>query len=349
MAEAATATKQEVAKRELTISERFMNKVIAEFSKDVGELALTDFQKRLAQNYFMAIDASLKAAEEKRKKKSEKYRDPLPVTWQNIVWDELAPNVVSAARTGLDPMQKNHISMVPYKNNGLNKYDIGFLDGYRGIELKAKKYGLDIPDHVIVELVYTDDKFKSYKKDRNNQFETFEFEIVDDFNRGTIRGGFYYHVYSKNPDKNKLVVFNLHDIEKRKPKYAAVEFWGGEKDIWENNKKVGTEHVEGWYEKMCWKTLYRAGYGDITIDSQKIDDDYIRLKQLEQAAMDAKLDEEIAEGANGEFIDVQGQVVDEGTGEIEPEPEPPASDQREPGEDDEPGEYPPTGTEGPGY
>lgn len=343
----------QIAKKEPTMSERFMNKVIAEFSSGVGEIALTDFQKRLAQNYFIAIDAALKAAEEKRRKK-KKNQDPLPIIWSNVNMEGLARDVVSVARVGLDPAQKNHISMVPYKNNALNKYDIGFIDGYRGIELKAKKYGLDIPDHVIVELVYSTDKFKSFKKDRNNQYETFEFEITNEFDRGKIIGGFYYHVYSENPEKNKLVVFNLHDIEKRKPKYASVEFWGGEKDIWDNGQKVGTEHIEGWYEKMCWKTLYRAAYSDITIDSQKIDDDYIRLKQMEESMADAKLAQEIAENANQEIIDVDGQIVDEDTGEIEPEPK------REPGEeyeeDPQPPKAPPSGAQhqqqmsmGPGY
>lgn len=322
----------QIAKKEPTMSERFMNKVIAEFSSGVGEIALTDFQKRLAQNYFIAIDAALKTTEEKRRKK-KKNQDPLSVVWSNINMERLARDVVSAARTGLDPAQKNHVAMVPYKNNALNKYDIGFIDGYRGIELKAKKYGLDVPDHVIVELVYSTDKFKSYKKDRNNQFETFEFEIMNEFDRGKIVGGFYYHVYSSNPEKNKLVVFNLKDIEKRKPKYASVEFWGGEKDIWENGKKVGKEHIEGWYEKMCWKTMYRAAYGDITIDSQKIDDDYIRLKQMEESMADASLAQEIAENANQEIIDVEGQVVDEETGEMEPE--------REPGEEYEEDPQPP--------
>lgn len=94
------------------------------------------------------------------------------------------------------------------------------------------------------------------------------------------------------------------DIEKRKPDHASPEFWGGEKDKWENNKKVGTETVEGWYDKMAWKTIYRAAYGDITIDSQKIDDDYLRLKQMESDFAEAEVDEEIRENANGPIIDI---------------------------------------------
>jgi recombination protein RecT len=294
----------------LTASERFVNKVISEFGSSVGEIALTEFQKRLAQNYFIAIDAALKAAETKRISK-KRGQDPLAVTWDNVNMESLARNVVAYARIGLDPAQKNHINMIPYKNNSTKKYDIGFIEGYRGIELKAIKYGLDVPDGVIVELVYTNDKFSVLKKNRDNPIESYEFDVIDPFDRGDIKGGFYYHIYSKAPEKNKLVVFSIKDIEKRKPQYASVEFWGGERDKWEydentgENKRAGKEHVDGWYDKMCHKTVYRAAYNDITIDSQKIDNDYLRLKQAEQEFNEAEVEAEIAENANKQILDIE--------------------------------------------
>jgi recombination protein RecT len=337
---------KELTKAEPSTSERFMNKVVSEFSSGVGDIALTDFQKRLAQNYFIAIDAALKSAEEKRKKKSDKYRDDVPVIWGNVNMEQLARSVVAAARVGLDPAQKNHISMLPFKNNNLQKYDIVFIDGYRGIELKSKKYGLTLPDHVIVELVYSKDKFKSYKKDRNNKYEAYDFEIENDFDRGEIIGGFYYHLYTETPEKNKLVVFTLKDILKRKPQHASVEFWGGEKDKWENGKKVGKETTEGWYDQMCYKTVYRAAYSDTTIDSQKIDDDYMRLKQMEETLAEVRANEEIAENANMETIDIQAEVVED------PEPEP--APQETPTEEVKPAQQQklnlaPTGTDDPGF
>jgi recombination protein RecT len=310
---------EKVEKPQLTASERFTNKVLAEFGSSVGAVALTEFQKRLAQNYFISLDAALKVAEANRLKKSEKYRDPVPVTWENVNMESLARNVVAYARIGLDPAQKNHINMIPYKYNTTKKYDIGFIEGYRGLELKAKKYGLDVPDAVIVELVYTNDKFKMIKKSKDNPVESYEFDIVDPFDRGEIKGGFYYHVYNNTPEKNKLVVLTMKDIEKRKPAYASVEFWGGEKDIYEDGKKTGRkEHVEGWFEKMCYKTIYRAAYNDITIDSQKIDDDYLRVKQIEQEFTEAEVEAEIAENANKEMIDITPEYT---VGDAEGEPE----------------------------
>ncbi|NSW92761.1 MAG: recombinational DNA repair protein (RecE pathway) [Firmicutes bacterium] len=293
-----------------TASERFTQMVIKEFGSGVGEIALTDAQRRLAQNYFIAIDEALKTSEINRQKKSEKYRDKLPVVWENVNMRDLAINVVAYARMGLDPLQKNHINPIPYKNNTTNKYDIGFIEGYRGIELKAKKYGIDVPDVVVVELVYKSDKFKPIKKDKNNPYESYVFEIENPFDRGEIVGGFYYHSYSQNPEKNKTVVFNLEEILKRKPKHAAPEFWGGEKDVWEDGKKIGKEKVEGWFEKMCWKTMYRAAYNDITIDSTKIDDAYLRTKEMEMKMAEFEVEEEIRQNANSEAIDVEYEVSD---------------------------------------
>lgn len=290
--------------------------VVREFSSGVGEIALTAFQKRLAQNYFIALDAELKKAEIKRLKKIGKYRDPLPVVWANVNMEGLAQNVVAAARIGLDPALDNHVAMMPFKNNALNKYDIVFIDGYRGLEIKAKKYGLDVPDAVIVELVYENDRFVPHKKDAKNPVESYEFVIVNPFDRGGIVGGFYYHVFRDAPEKNRLVMMTYADILKRKPKYAPMEFWGGERDVWEDDeatgrrKKVGTEHEEGWHEFMCWKTLRRAAYRAITIDSQKIDDDYIRLRQAEADFDAAEAEREAAENANRETIDIAAEVVE---------------------------------------
>lgn len=300
-------TDVKLAKQEVSSSERFMNKVVSEFGSSVSEIALTEFQKRLAQNYFIATDAALKKAEEKRLRKT-KNQDPVPVTWNNVNMEQLSRDVVAMARVGFDPAQANHINVMPFKNSALKKYDIVFIEGYRGIELKATKYGISIPDEVTVEIVYSTDKFKAIKKDMNHQYEGYQFEITNEFERGEIVGGFYYHSYFKTPEKNKLVVFPLKEILKRKPEYASPEFWGGEKDKWENGKKVGKEKVEGWYDKMVYKTIYRAAYSDITIDSQKIDNDYLRLKQMEITLTESEVAAEIAENGNSEPIDIEAEV-----------------------------------------
>lgn len=287
-----------VVKTALSQSERFAKAIEKEFSGGVGEVVLTSFQRKLCQNYFIKIDSILKDAELKRQKKAEKYREPLELVWPNINMSKLAVDVIAFSGVGLDPTQPNHINPIPYKNNGNNKYDIVFIPGYKGIELKAKKYGFNVPDDVIVELVCKNDVFKVFKKDLKNKVEGYELNIEDSFNRGDIVGGFYYHVYFNTPQKNKLRVFTLKDIEKRKPDYASAEFWGGEKDKWVDGKKAGKETVDGWFEEMAYKTIYRAAYNAITIDSEKIDENYMAVIQKEQESRDFQITNEISTKAN---------------------------------------------------
>lgn len=284
-------------------SERFTNAVMKEFSSNNGEVKLTPFQKKLCQNYFIKIDQTLKDAEKKRLAKSPEYRDELSLTWENVNMSKLAVDVIAYSSVELDPTQPNHINMIPYKNTANNKYDMGFVIGYRGMELKAKKYGLEVPIDVVVELVYSTDKFKQFKKDMNNPIESYTLEVTNDFNRGDVVGGFWYHIF-ENPEKNKLKVFSLKDIEKRKPAYASAEFWGGEKDVWKNGKKTGEkEKIDGWFEEMALKTISRNAFNAITIDSKKIDDNYLAIIQKETEMKDAIIQNEVLAEANKEPLD----------------------------------------------
>ncbi len=315
--------KTAVAVVKLSQSERFTNAVTKEFSSNNGAVTITSFQKKLCQNYFIKIDKTLKDAENKRLAKSEQYRDALPLTWENVNMSKLAVDVIAYSSVELDPTQPNHINMIPYKNTANNKYDMGFVIGYNGMEIKAKKYGLDIPDAVVVELVYSTDKFKQIKKDIHNKVEGYTFEIVNDFNRGEIVGGFWYHSFFETPEKNKLRVYSLKDIEKRKPKYASAEFWGGEKDKWENGKKVGVEKIDGWFDEMAYKTISRAAYNSITIDSKKIDDNYLAIIQKETDMVDARVQNEVISEANKEPLDFQEvEVIEPEVLELKQEQEP---------------------------
>jgi len=301
----------EVKKAPLSQSERFTGAVIKEFSSNNGEVTITPFQKKLCQNYFIKIDQTLKDAEKKRLAKSEEYRDGLSLTWENVNMSKLAVDVIAFSSVELDPTQPNHINMIPYKNTANNKYDMGFVIGYRGMELKAKKYGLEVPTDVVVELVYSNDTFKQYKKDRNNEVESYDFQITDNFNRGEVVGGFWYHEFEDFPTKNKLKVFSLKDIEKRKPAYASAEFWGGEKDKWVGGKKVGKEKIDGWFEEMALKTISRNAFNAITIDSKKIDDNYLAIIQKESEMKDAIVQNDVIANANKQSLDFEdAEVVD---------------------------------------
>ncbi len=314
------ANKEQESKQpgKLSASKRFEEKIVAEFSGGVGNLQLSDFQRQLIQGYFIGIDRALAKAEEERLRKNKnnkdhKYDNDLPVTWANVNMSDLARDLVQMARIGLDMMQKNHLSPIPYKNNKAEKYDIVLMKGYNGIAYEAMKYALDVPTSVTVELVYSTDKFRVLKKGRDVPYDSYEFEVTEPFDRGELKGGFGYIEFG-NPTKNRLVFMSRKDIEKRKPQYASANFWGGEQKIWENGKQITVE-TEGWYDEMCYKTLVREVYSEKNIprDPAKIDDAYrhAKLREAEFAAIEAKA--EIVENANGELIDATFRDLDEPT------------------------------------
>lgn len=296
------------AKSEKTNSQRFTEKVMTEFMGSGGTIELSNYQRRLVQNYFMQIDQALRLAEEKRLAKSESYREALSYEWKNVHMESLALRVVACARIGLDPAQPNHVNPIPYNNKHLGKYEITFIPGYRGLELKASRYGLDFPEAVSIELVYKNDKFAPVKRDMNNPVENYTFLVSPDpFDRGEIVGGFYYMQFA-DPKKNRLKFYTLAELEKRKPKYASAEFWGGERDVWEYSKetrkreKAGTETIEGWKTEMLYKTIARAAYNSITIDSQKVDDNFMELLKSESEMTAAMASDQIRENANKQSV-----------------------------------------------
>ena len=253
--------------------ERFTNKVLEQFSATAGELNVTEKQRRLIRNYFLTLDFVLQTSEKKRNPE----KNSVPFTWENVDLKRLSIDVANHSMIGLDPIQKNHLSLIPNLDGRSRKYVIDFRLMYKGIEFKAKKYGLDIPKAVIVEVVYKNDVFKPKKKNGGGVGDSYEFEIVEPFNRGEVVGGFYFHEF-EDPSNNKIRIFSIADIKKRIPSYASPDFWGGER----NGKKV-----EGWFDEMCYKTIYRAAYDSITIDPDKIDEVLIQTMFAEQQALEA--------------------------------------------------------------
>ena len=177
----------------LAMSERFTNTVLKEFGSNVaGAIQVTDYQRQLIQGYFIGIDRGLKLAEEARIRKNQsntdhKWDNPLPVTWGNTNLNDLALDVVHYARMGLDMMQDNHLSPIPYRNKKTSKYDITLMPGYNGIQYIAEKYAVEKPLATTVELVYSTDTFRPIKKSKDNRIESYEFEITNAFDRGRDR------------------------------------------------------------------------------------------------------------------------------------------------------------------
>ncbi len=285
-------------KQETNMSERFASMVIKEFGANAaGVPQVTDYQRNLITGYFIGIDKALKQAEEVRRRKNANNKDPkynenLPVTWSNVNLTDLALSVMHHARMGLDMMQDNHLSPIPFKNNHTNKYDINLMIGYNGIQYVAEKYAIDKPVAVTIELVHATDTFRPIKKSKDSKIESYEFEITNAFDRGEVVGGFGYIEYA-DPVKNKLIIMSINDIKKRKPKHASPEFWGGKTKRWENGKQVEVE-AEGWFAEMCLKTIKREVYSakHMPRDPKLIDDNYqfMRQQEVQMAAKEAELE-----------------------------------------------------------
>lgn len=311
---------EEIVKKEntnLANSEKFTNMVIREFGSNVaGVLPVTDYQRQLIQGYFIQIDRALKSAEERRIRQNENNKDHKwdntdPINWNTVDLNQLALDVMHFARMGLDMMQDNMLTAIPFKDNnrvtagGTKMYTVNLMKGYNGIQYIAEKYALEKPESVTVELVYSTDTFRPIKKSVNNKVESYEFEINQPFDRGDIVGGFGYIEFS-DPQKNKLIVITKKDIEKRKPKKASAEFWGGIKTEWVNGKKQEVE-TDGWYEEMCLKTIKREVYKpkNIPLDPKKIDDEYQYNKMQELRIAQMEVEQDAIEQTATEVIDIE--------------------------------------------
>ena len=290
-------------KRELTASERFTGMVMKEFEGNIGELNLNDYQRQLIRNYFIGIDNALKNAEASRQISTKKKNDPT-ITWNNVNMNKLATDVVQNAKLGLDMSIPNHLHVVPYKNSKTGKYDLNLMAGYEGLKYIATQFSLYKIADIKVELVRENDVFQPVYK---NNIEGYEFKITNPFNRGNVIGGFGFIRY-ENEIHNKLVVMTVDELLKRKPATASVEFWGGEKDKWENGQKVGKEPVEGWTDEMLYKTMVRATCKKVTVDPKKVNQSYVYVIDQNESYyienQEDKVEQEIEENANKEVIDI---------------------------------------------
>ncbi len=318
------------AKAALTASQRFTQMITREFSEAAGPVNITPHQRNLIQGYFVRINSTLAKAEEERLAKNarngdHKFDNPVPYTWDHCNLEALKFDLVQAARIGYDMREANHLFPIPYFNKRTGKYDIALMPGYNGIIYEANKYAIDRPVSVTAELVYKTDEFRPLKKDADHPVETYEFEIRQPFDRGEIVGGFAY-IEFKERAKNKLVIFTLADILKRKPATASAEFWGGKGTVWENGKKVERE-LEGWTPEMYIKTILRAAHGAkyIPRDPRKVasaEYDYMKEREADFAAIAAQA--EIRD--NTASVEVDFDEVNEPDqmgpgGADEPEPE----------------------------
>jgi recombination protein RecT len=298
-----TTTLTPAEAKTMTASTRFTEMIMKQYGSAIGAYRFTEREHQLIKGYFIAIDEALRAAEAERirknaNNKNHDYDNNLAYSWNTIDLPQLALDLAHYARMGLDMQQDNHLFPIPYKDNKAERYTITLMEGYNGIRYQAEKYATTPPRNVVVEVVFSNDKFIPIKKGKDNPGDTYTFEVPSPFDRGKAVGAFGYIEYD-DASKNVLVVMSRADIEKRKPRYASAEFWGGTKKVWENGRQVETQ-IEGWEPEMFAKTMKREIYSakHIPRDPMKIDDTYHYIKQRESQYAQLAAENEAVQHAN---------------------------------------------------
>lgn len=269
-----------------TPATRFTGAMIREFQGVAGqEVQLSPEQKRLAQHLFLKIDESLTALEFKRGGNPNKKDQP-PIAWKNINMQKLAIDAMRRIEIGLDALIDNHISPIPYLNGKTGQYDLDLRIGYAGKDYYKRRYAIDPPKDVKYELVYSTDKFKVVKKSMAQAVETYEFEVVNPWERGEIIGGFAYVVYD-DPTKNQVILVSAKEFERSRSQ--------GNADFWTKNPA-----------EMRYKTIVNRAMAKLHADPEKTPASY----HVIEAEYEAQ-DEQKALAA----ID-EGMAVDQETDEI---------------------------------
>lgn len=275
----------------VTLAERFTNAIVSAYGDVAKGVGMTVEQKQLISNYYIKLD--------------EMFRDPkVNIKWNQVRLPELATTLAHMAKLGLD-MSIGQLSFIPFKKGDTGTYNFAPVISKYGYEYIAKKYGLEPPGNVTVELVYETDKFSITKKDYMHTCDTYSFEVTNPFNRGKIVGGFGYLEY-KDKTKNKILAMSEQEILSYRPPRYSNQFWTGE-----NMKKM--------YEKTIAKQLLKK----VTLDPDKVNgvkDSFERIESEELNYNAAIAQEEVNENmCSGEFIDIDYRPVDENNEEHEEE------------------------------
>lgn len=280
-------------KTELSLPERFTNAIVSAYNDVAKGVGMTVEQKQLIANYYIKLD--------------EMFRDPkVNIKWNQVRLPELATTLAHMAKLGLD-MSIGQLSFMPFKKGDTGTYNLSPCISKYGYEYIAKKYGLEPPKNLVVELVYDTDKFSITKKDANHDCDSYTFEVVNPFNRGKIIGGFGYLEY-KDKTKNKILSMSEQEILAYRPQKYYNQFWTGE-----NMKKM--------YEKTIAKQILKK----VTLDPDKVNgvqDSFDRIETEELKYNAYVTQEETKENmCSGEVIDIDytpvtENTVDDSTGEV---------------------------------
>lgn len=226
---------------------KWMNKV-----KDLGCK-----NESLSDNFFNALDASIKKSESERALNEYKRNDP-KIRWSSISnFDTVLQSSIVYSNLGIDPLAEDMLSFIFYKSKS-NGYDITFVEGVSCMEILARRYGINCPDNIKIELVYSTDVFKVIKKDINNPEDTCIHNVINPFERGEILGGYSLSQF-ENSSYNKLREMSIKEINKR--------------------TKETTSFFKKWPKEMCEKTLSKNAWSKVILNTTDLAEYYAAKKE----------------------------------------------------------------------
>lgn len=216
----------------------------------------------LAGNFFVALDAAIKKSEADRAGNQYKTNDP-KIRWDSINFEETFQACIAYANVGIDPLADDMLSFTFYKNKK-GGYDITLVEGVSCMEILARKYGVNCPENVKVELVYSTDVFEPIKKDINNPSDTCIHKITNAFDRGEILGGYSLSQF-KNPLHDQLRPMSKKDINKR--------------------TKETSKFFQNWPDEMCIKTIAKNAWSKVVLNTTDLAE-YYASKKIEPENFD---------------------------------------------------------------
>lgn len=233
-----------------TLQEKFLSKI-----EEIGCKNMS-----LAKNFFVAIDNAIKKSEEDRLSNDWKTKNNPPFRWSGINFEDVLQSSIAYSNIGIDPLSDDMISFVFFKNKTATGYNITFVEGVSCMEILARKYGVNCPENVKAELVYSTDVFEPIKKDINNPEDTIIHKVLNAFDRGDIIGGYTLSQFS-NSKHNQLRVMSLKDINKR--------------------TKESTDFFKKWPEEMCIKTLKKNAWSKVVLNTVDLAEYHAAKKEPE--------------------------------------------------------------------
>lgn len=182
-------------------------------------------------------------------------------TWKVVNFEDFLSKSIAFANIGIDPLSPKMLSFTPFNEKSTGLTNITFVQDVKCMEILARKYGVNCPKNITVELIYSSDKFSLVKKDLANPYDGYILEITNAFERGEIIGGVSLSEY-ENPIYNKVRLMTIKEIEKR---VKTTDSKGSPTSFWRDFKP-----------EMCEKTIGKNAWSKVALDTTELADFYAK-------------------------------------------------------------------------